>query len=98
MDAERGTVRVSSMLRRDGGPRMLALILVCSVAVTPELRDCDRTNAVHVLQLPEETGNPLMCMMHGQAYLAGTAIGRDLRADERVKVICVRAARHARTG
>ena len=74
---------------------LTALILVCSVAVTPELRDCDRTNAVHVLQLPEQSGNPLMCMMHGQAYLAGTAIGRDLRADERVKVICVRAVTRA---
>ena len=71
---------------------LTALILVCSVAVTPELRDCDRTNAIHLLQLPEETGNPLMCMMHGQAYLAGTAIGRELREDERVKVMCVRAA------
>jgi hypothetical protein len=79
---------------------LTALILVCSVVVTPELRDCNRTNAVHVLQLPEETGNPLMCMLHGQAYLAGTAIGRELRADERVKVMCVRsenrAARDAR--
>lgn len=79
---------------------LTALILVCSVAVTPELRDCNRSNAVQVLQLPEETGNPVMCMLHGQAYLAGTEIGRDLRADERVKVMCVRtstrAARDAR--
>jgi hypothetical protein len=71
---------------------LTALILVCSVAVTPELRDCDRTNAVYVLRLPEETGNPATCMMHGQAYLAGTAIGRELREDERIKVMCVRAA------
>jgi hypothetical protein len=75
-----------------GGRSMLtALILVCSVAVTPELRECDRTNAVYVLRLPEETGNPVICMMHGQAYLAGTAIGRELREDERIKVMCVRA-------
>jgi hypothetical protein len=71
---------------------LTALILVCSVAVTPELRDCDRSNAIHLLQLPEQTGNPLMCMMHGQAYLAGTVIGRELREDERVKLMCVRPA------
>jgi hypothetical protein len=74
---------------------LTAIILVCSVAVTPELRDCNRTNAVHVLRLPEETGNPFMCMLHGQAYLAGTTIGRELREDERVKVMCVRAAKRA---
>ena len=80
-----------------GGYRMLtALILVCSVVVTPELADCNRSNAVQVLQLPEETGNPLICMLHGQAYLAGTAIGRELREDERVKVICVRSANRAK--
>jgi hypothetical protein len=61
------------------------------MAITPELRDCDRSNAVTVLQVPEAFGNPVMCMMHGQAYLAGTAIGRDLRVDERVKVLCIRA-------
>jgi len=70
---------------------LTALILVCSVAITPELRDCDRTNAVHVLQLPEETSNPVICMLHGQAYLAGTVLGRELHEDERVKVTCVRA-------
>ena len=70
---------------------LTALILVCSVVVTPELRDCDRTNAVYVLRLSEETGNPATCMMQGQAYLAGTAIGRELREDERIKVMCVRA-------
>ena len=70
---------------------LTALILVCSVAVTPELRDCDRDNAVYVLRLPEETGNPATCLMHGQAYLAGTAIGRELRDDERIKVMCVHA-------
>jgi hypothetical protein len=70
---------------------LAALILVCSMAITPELGDCDRGNAVHVLQVPEAFANPVMCMMRSQAYLAGTAIGRDLREDERVKVLCVRA-------
>jgi hypothetical protein len=67
---------------------LTAIILVCSIAVTPELSDCKRSNAVHVLQLPEQA-NPVMCMMHGQAYLAATVLGRELRTDERVKVVCV---------
>ena len=74
---------------------LTAIILVCSIAITPEIGDCNRTNALHVLKLPEETGNPFTCLMHGQAYLAGTAIGRELRENERVKVMCVRAGEHS---
>jgi len=78
---------------------LTAIILVCSMTITPDIGDCNRLNAVAVLQLPEP-GNPIMCMLHGQAYLAATVIGRELRADERVKVICVggggRPARDAR--
>ena len=33
--------------------------------------------------------NPATCFMHGQAYLAGTSIGRDLTENERVKIVCV---------
>ena len=50
---------------------LTALILVCSLAITPELRNCDRNNALHVLQVPEQFGNAVMCIMRGQAYLAG---------------------------
>jgi len=68
---------------------MLAiLVLVCSLSATPDLRMCDQTNAVDVMRVPEETGNPATCFMHGQAYLAQTEIGRQLAADERVKVVC----------
>lgn len=67
---------------------LTAIILVCSIVTTPELADCTRRNAVHVMQLPE-VANPVMCMMHGQAYLAATVLGRELRADERVKIVCV---------
>ena len=79
---------------------LTALVLICSAAATPDVRDCTRANATAVMRLPAKFANPATCFMHGQAYLAGTAIGRDLRADERVKVICVRtvtrAARDAR--
>jgi hypothetical protein len=45
---------------------MLAiLVLVCSFSTTPDLRACDQTNAGDVMQVPEETGNPATCFMHG---------------------------------
>ena len=68
---------------------LTALVLVCSLAITPDLRTCDRSNAVDVLRVPEDFGNPMMCFMHGQAYLAQTEMGRNLAEDERVKVSCV---------
>jgi hypothetical protein len=76
-------------------PMLTGIILVCSIVTTPELGDCNRSNAVHVLLLPE-AANPVMCMMHGQAYLAATVLGRELRADERVKIICEGGKRPAR--
>jgi hypothetical protein len=52
---------------------MTALVLVCSLTATPDLRDCTRDNAVHVLQVPEEFALPAMCAMRGQAFLAETS-------------------------
>jgi hypothetical protein len=69
---------------------MTALVLVCSLTLTPDLRDCTRDNAVHVLQVPEEFALQAMCAMRGQAFLAETSIGQELTNDERVKVMCVR--------
>jgi hypothetical protein len=76
---------------------LMALVLVCSLQVTPDLRDCTRTNAVNVLRVPEEFGNPATCLMHGQAYLADTSIGRDLSDNERIKVVCSRTQRVGET-
>jgi hypothetical protein len=69
---------------------LVALILVCSVANTPNIGDCSRTNAVDVVWVPETFSNPVTCFMHGQAYVAGTEFGRGLTNDERVKVMCIR--------
>ena len=69
---------------------LTALVLICSLATTPDLGSCTRDNAVDVLRVPESFGNPAMCFMHGQAYLADTSLGRDLADNERVKVVCVR--------
>jgi len=44
-----------------------ALILICSLANTPDLRDCSRTNAIDVIVMPVSFGNAATCFMHGQA-------------------------------
>ena len=72
---------------------LTALILVCSLAATPDLAACSQSNAVHTMFVPEQFSNPVTCLMHGQAYLAETSIGQDIAQDERIKVVCVRNAR-----
>ena len=68
---------------------LTALVLVCSLAATPDFADCNHKNALDVMRLPEEFASPVTCAMQGQAYLAQTAIGRNLTKDEGVKIICV---------
>jgi hypothetical protein len=76
----------------DGSHLMLtALILVCSLASVPDLASCTRDSALEMVQVPATFVNPVTCLMHGQAYLAATSIGRDLAENEAVKVVCVRA-------
>jgi hypothetical protein len=67
---------------------LTAIVLICSVLATPNLRDCDETNARAVMVVPEAFTNPVTCAMHGQAYVAGTAIGRSLAESDRIKVVC----------
>jgi hypothetical protein len=71
---------------------LTALILICSLQTTPDIRSCTRDNAVDAMRVPESFANPVTCFMHGQAYLADTSLGRDLTENERVKVVCVRTA------
>lgn len=67
---------------------LTALILVCSLASAPDLGACTEDNAVQVIRDPEAFLSPVACFVHGQAYLAETAIGRDLSDNEVVKVVC----------
>ncbi len=71
---------------------LTALVLICSLASTPDLRACTRDNAVDAMAVPESFANPVTCLMHSQAYIAETSLGRDLTESERVKVVCVRSA------
>ncbi len=69
---------------------LTALVLICSLATTPEISACNQANAVDSVYVPEEFGNPVTCLMHGQAYIAQTELGRGIAENERVKVVCVR--------
>ncbi len=71
---------------------LTALILVCSLAVTSDLGDCTRDNALDVMYVPATFASPVTCFLHGQAYVADSSIGRGLAPNEAVKVICVRGA------
>lgn len=77
---------------------LTAMILICSLATTPNIRDCDRNNAIDVMWVPETFGNPITCYLHGQAYVAGTSLGRSLTANEHVKVMCLRRKHAALPG
>jgi hypothetical protein len=68
-----------------------ALVLICSVALAPDLRDCTRSNASAVMRVPAEFANPVTCLMHGQAYLAETSLGQEIAQDERIKIVCARS-------
>src|SRR5262245_29488599 len=68
---------------------LTALILVCSLAGVSS--DCSRDNALDVLYVPATFDSPVTCMMHAQAYVAESSIGRDLPQNEAVKVICASA-------
>jgi hypothetical protein len=67
-----------------------ALILICSLAVAPDLRDCTAENAADVMRVPGEYGLPTQCFMRGMAYLAETSIAQDLRPDDRIRIVCAR--------
>jgi hypothetical protein len=67
---------------------LTALILICSLAATPDLSDCSQSNA-YTIYVPGQFANPSTCFMHGQAYLAERPIG-EIGQDERVKFACVR--------
>jgi transposase len=56
---------------------LTALILVCSLATVSNLGDCTRENALNVIYVPATFASPVTCLMHAQAYVADSSIGRD---------------------
>ena len=39
---------------------LIALVLLCSIEVTPDLQDCTRDNATAVLRVPGEFAHPAL--------------------------------------
>jgi len=70
---------------------LTALVLICSVATTPDIRDCTRDNAAAVMRVPGDFANPATCFMHGQAYLAQSSVGQELGQNDRVKLVCTQS-------
>jgi hypothetical protein len=68
---------------------LTALILVCSLATVSKLGDCTRDNALDVVYVPATFASPVTCLMHAEAYVADSSIGRDLPQNEGVKVVCM---------
>jgi hypothetical protein len=66
---------------------LTALILICMAGAA----DCTRETAADVMRVPGEYAMPTTCYLHGQAFLAETSLAQDLRAGERIKIICARS-------
>jgi hypothetical protein len=69
---------------------LMALILICSATVVSDIGECTAKNARTVMRVPAEFGNPIMCFMHAQAYVAETSFGRELDAKDRLRIMCLR--------
>ena len=67
---------------------LTALVLICSMSVTPDIRDCNRNNAVDVMRVPAEYASPVTCFIRGQAFLAETSLAQDLGETNRIKTLC----------
>ena len=64
------------------------ILLICAVSV--QQPDCNIHNAVDVIYGPD-ADNEITCGMQSQAFLAGTAIGRNLTQEHYAKIRCVRS-------
>jgi hypothetical protein len=62
------------------------LVLICAAGMAPA--DCQRDTAIDVIRGPV-AANEITCGLHGQAYVAETALGRDLEGAY-VKIQCLR--------
>ena len=63
------------------------LLLICAVSV--QQKDCQEQTALAVLQGPEAS-NVMLCGLHAQAYLAGSALAASLTETEYLKITCRR--------
>ena len=67
----------------------MALVLVCSLSADATT-ECNKETADYVMLAPDSFTSPTTCYLHGQAYLAGSELGRILKPHDRIRVICFR--------
>lgn len=78
---------------------LYALILVCSIAATPDVSNCDMTTALHYERAPEGSPLPLMCYKFGEQFYATTIEpSRPTKAGEYHRVVCSRSSFRGRWG
>ncbi len=65
---------------------LYAMILVCSLATTPEPSNCDLTSAVRFEHTPEHSALPLMCFKLGTEWFATHS--KPPAPGEYLRVIC----------
>ena len=70
---------------------MKALVLLCALAAVPDTSQCDRENAITVVQVPGTFDNPVMCGMQAMAYFAETSIAP--KEGEYVRIVCIRSVK-----
>jgi hypothetical protein len=69
---------------------LTAVVLFCALTGTGDLTSCTRGTATDVLLVPESFSNPMLCLLHGQAYAAVLVRDRPLRSGLSIKVVCER--------
>jgi hypothetical protein len=66
-----------------------AMVLLCFAGIAPQDQTRTADNASAVLRLPIPFTSAQKCAMSGQAYLAGSSLGRDIGSRDRIKIVCV---------
>ena len=72
---------------------LTAIVLICSLSLTPSIQDCTQETAVQFFKVPEQTQLPGMCLKIGLEYFSQTEFAHHLAANERIKVVCVPPSR-----
>jgi hypothetical protein len=68
---------------------LTALVLICAIGPGTDLTRCDQESASDVLVIPQSFAAPSACFFAGQAYLAGSAIGRFDTRIYQAKIVCM---------
>ena len=78
---------------------LYATILVCSLATTPDVSNCDMTSALRYEKAPEGAMLPLQCFQYGTAWYAGEVLPlRPMHSGEYMRVVCSQSSWRGHVG